>query len=87
MKKILKKLITPKLIVILTILIATIDTHFQLLKEVGLPIDIINYIKLTGIMLVAFLPSILSKKLNTNSVQAGAPEEIGGGGIKNPPKG
>jgi len=81
--KIMKLNIT-KIITIATLIIAMIDTQFELLKDVGIPIDIINYIKLTGIVIVSFLPSLITKNKEKINIQADAPEDIGGGGIKNP---
>jgi len=41
---------------------ALVDTQFELLKSVGIPENYIAIIKLSGLILALFLPSISSKK-------------------------
>lgn len=70
-------------------LTALADTHLEVLKGVGLTDVAINYIKLLGLVIALFMPSIQSvfareeePVIDPNLEDDG----IGGGGIKNPPK-
>ena len=67
-----KKVIFSALIVIG----AFAEANFNLLHDLGLSDYLINGVKLIGLMVVSFLPSI--SKLAKDG-------DIGGGGIKSPP--
>ena len=79
MKKIKKETLL-KAIGIFIALSALADTHFELLKSLGFDLITINWIKLVGLVSALLLPSI-SKTTNREE-----DADIGGGGIKNPPK-
>jgi len=40
---------------------AIADTQFELLVSIGLKENVVNYIKLLGLILTAFMPSIIQK--------------------------
>jgi len=65
-----------KVLSALIVIGAFADTNFNLLQDLGLSVFLINTVKIIGLVVVSFMPSIslFSKD-----------GEIGGGGIKSPP--
>lgn len=78
-----------KIMPLIVLLMAFIDTNYSLLQSVGIPTKYIDWIKLVGLLLVAYMPSLASKKNGVMQATTAGEEDdeaIGGGGIKNPPK-
>ena len=72
----MKKIIKYLPIVISVCAIA--DTQFELLVSIGLSHSIVNYIKLVGLLLTAFLPSLQESLIEpSNEIKVNSDYQIG----------
>jgi hypothetical protein len=79
----MSKTLLAKLTSLSLVIIAFIDTNLQVLNGIGLDDVTISWIKFVGLVIAAVLPAI---KFKPSAIQSLVDDEIGGGGIKVPPK-
>lgn len=72
----------------LIVILGFVDTNLQVLQGIGLEDLTINWIKFIGLSIAALLPAIplTFKSRKKAIIMDASDDEIGGGGIKNPPK-
>jgi hypothetical protein len=60
----MNKTVIMKILGVLIALSALADTHFELLKSVGIPQNIVDWLKLVGLIIALVLPSLAPKKVS-----------------------
>lgn len=75
-----------KLVPVIVLIVAFIDTNYDLLQSVGVPVKFIDAFKLIGLIIVSFSPKVSVLGFLSKEGDPDPNEDIGGGGIKNPPK-